>query len=247
MGVAQLLLDRGVGLEAGVWSAADAELLVASGLAARCLRVMVECLEPSLAQALDTLASCGRVIDAEGVTAPRLLHGLDATAWPLLRLALDRGHAVRIGLEVALTLPDGTPAPGNGALVAVARRLVEARRLRDTGPRSGRVVAAHSAASPDPLRLRPGQRVGVGRRHDQWPSYIWCTGPRGRTGWVAERFLARAGDDWLATADYSAAELSVEVGEQLTVTDEAGGWVWATTSPGAVGWLPAENVELSAP
>ena len=45
---------------------------------------------------------------------PRLLHGVDATAWPLVDVARARGYGTRIGLEDTLTLPDGAIAPGNG-------------------------------------------------------------------------------------------------------------------------------------
>jgi uncharacterized protein (DUF849 family) len=35
-----------------------------------------------------------------------------------------RGHGIRTGLEDTPVLPDGTPAPGNGALVAAAAELL---------------------------------------------------------------------------------------------------------------------------
>src|SRR6266496_3172732 len=41
----RLLLDRGIGVEAGVWTVADAEKLLASGLADGCLRVLLEAME----------------------------------------------------------------------------------------------------------------------------------------------------------------------------------------------------------
>ncbi|WP_181791756.1 3-keto-5-aminohexanoate cleavage protein, partial [Streptomyces phytophilus] len=44
-------------------------------------------------------------------------------AWPVLRLAAGLGMAARIGLEDTLVLPDGSPAPGNAALVAAAAAL----------------------------------------------------------------------------------------------------------------------------
>jgi uncharacterized protein (DUF849 family) len=56
---------------------------------------------------------------------PRLLHGTEATAWPLLDEAARRGYHARIGLEDTLTLPDGTLAGGNGALVLEARKRLD--------------------------------------------------------------------------------------------------------------------------
>ncbi|CAM5637057.1 hypothetical protein SGLAM104S_03627 [Streptomyces glaucescens] len=40
-----------------------------------------------------------------------LLHGEDAGAWPVLRLAGLLGLATRIGLEDTLALPDGLTGP----------------------------------------------------------------------------------------------------------------------------------------
>jgi hypothetical protein len=61
---------------------------------------------------------------AAGSPAPVLLHGLDESCWPLLEHAGVCGVQTRIGLEDTLTLPDGSTAPDNGALVAAAVRLL---------------------------------------------------------------------------------------------------------------------------
>ena len=51
---------------------------------------------------------------------PILLHGLDATVWPLLDAAFARGYSTRVGFEDGRTLPDGSVAPSNAALVKAA-------------------------------------------------------------------------------------------------------------------------------
>jgi len=60
------------------------------------------------------------MLNEANVQTPRLLHGFDTTAWPLLKVALQRGYDTRIGLEDTLTLPDGRKASGNAELVMVA-------------------------------------------------------------------------------------------------------------------------------
>jgi uncharacterized protein (DUF849 family) len=125
--VARALLSLGVAVEAGLASASAAETFVASGLASRCLRVLLEPQDDALPDALATVASIERVLDRARVVAPRLLHGRDATAWPLLAEAARRGCQTRIGLEDTLMLPDGRVAPDNASLVAAARG---ARRTR---------------------------------------------------------------------------------------------------------------------
>ncbi len=119
----EVLIDRGIGVEAGLWQADDAERLVDSRLAARCVRVLLEPQEATVDTALMTVVATEAVLDRAGVVVPRLLHGADETAWHLLDWAARRGYDTRIGLEDVLTLPDGRPAPGNADLVAAARAL----------------------------------------------------------------------------------------------------------------------------
>jgi uncharacterized protein (DUF849 family) len=120
------LLQRGIGIEIGVANRLAAEELVRSGLADRCLRVMFEPREQLLAEALRSVAEGESILDAGGVTCPRLLHGVDATAWALLDEAVARGYDSRIGFEDALTLPDGREAGSNAELVRAARARVAA-------------------------------------------------------------------------------------------------------------------------
>jgi uncharacterized protein (DUF849 family) len=119
--VAEALLAAAVGVEAGLWSEADARRLLASGLAERCVRLLIEPVrQPGLDEALAITEAILRVLDEAGVRAPRLLHGGGDLAWPLLEEALRRGLDTRIGLEDTLTLPDGDQAADNAALVAAA-------------------------------------------------------------------------------------------------------------------------------
>jgi uncharacterized protein (DUF849 family) len=118
--LASFFLRRSVNLEAGVANPFAAEQLVRSGLANRCLRIMFEPQEQVVADAMTTVAAMEAVLDAAAVRAPRLLHGVNATAWPLVDAASARGYATRIGLEDTLTLPGGGVARGNGELVRAA-------------------------------------------------------------------------------------------------------------------------------
>ena len=118
--LASFFLGRNMTLEAGVANPFAAEQLVRSGLADRCLRIMFEPREQVLAEAMTTVAATEAVLDAAAVRAPRLLHGVNATAWPLVDAAGARGYATRIGFEDTLTLPGGETARGNGELVRAA-------------------------------------------------------------------------------------------------------------------------------
>lgn len=118
--LARALLDRGVGVEAGLWHVEGARLLVASGLAERCTRMLVEPLVQDVAAATALADGIEREIDGVAPHVPRLLHGYGTTSWAILDLAVERGHQARIGLEDTTVLRDGSPAADNAALVRAA-------------------------------------------------------------------------------------------------------------------------------
>jgi uncharacterized protein (DUF849 family) len=121
------LIAVGIGVEPGLATADEARLLIASGLAGRCVRLLIEPDEPDTADALATVRAIEALLDGAGVQTPRLLHGAEMTAWPLLDEALRRGYDTRVGLEDTLAMPDDRPARDNAQLVAEARRRASVR------------------------------------------------------------------------------------------------------------------------
>jgi uncharacterized protein (DUF849 family) len=118
------LIDRRIGVEAGLWTVGDADLLARSSLAGRCLRVLIEPREEDTDQAMKTAGAIETRLDENHLRLPRLLHGTGRAAWVVLGLALKRGYDIRIGFEDTLRLPDGRLATNNADLVAAAIRLV---------------------------------------------------------------------------------------------------------------------------
>jgi uncharacterized protein (DUF849 family) len=122
--VMALMRARGVGIEAGLWTAADARRFVALPEAPACLRVLVEMTSGDPAAAA---AEAERVLDVlagAGIGLPVLLHGEGGSVWEMVRMAGRRGFDTRAGFEDGLTLPDGAPAPSNAAIVAAAVKLL---------------------------------------------------------------------------------------------------------------------------
>ena len=115
-----LMARRGVGVEAGVWNLADAQLLLERGLAP--LRVLVETSDGGAEDPVVAAAEIDEMLVARGVSAPQLHHGAGSDAWMVLDAALARGRDVRIGLEDTTLLPDGRTARDNAELVAEAAR-----------------------------------------------------------------------------------------------------------------------------
>jgi uncharacterized protein (DUF849 family) len=118
--VIRLMLKRGVGIEAGVATMADAERYVALPEADSCLRILIEIDEQESAAALRVAHGVIAVLDKAGSKLPRQLHGFDASKWEMhgeaLRLSLDQ----RIGFEDGGFLPDGRSAGSNAELIAAA-------------------------------------------------------------------------------------------------------------------------------
>ncbi|MGK5640357.1 3-keto-5-aminohexanoate cleavage protein [Streptomyces sp. URMC 126] len=126
--VAGVLLDLGIGVEAGIYSGTDAaRRFLASPLSARVLRVLAEVTDTDPGTAAATAVDLVKELSEE-LTAPVLLHGEEGGAWPVLRVAAQQGLDSRIGLEDVLVLPDSSTAEDNAALVHAARSLLRTGR-----------------------------------------------------------------------------------------------------------------------
>lgn len=129
--VIRLVLAKGIGVEAGLWSVADAERFIALPEARGCLRVLIEINEQDLEEAMHVVSEITEVLGRADFKLPILLHGYEATMWPLYREALGRGFDGRIGLEDGKLLPSGEQARDNADLLRAA--LLVSERAIDAG------------------------------------------------------------------------------------------------------------------
>ncbi|TPK89387.1 3-keto-5-aminohexanoate cleavage protein [Mesorhizobium sp. B2-4-17] len=118
--VMELLRQRGVGIEAGLATTADAERFVALAGHDRVLRILIEIDMQDLAAALDEAQGIAAVLERAEVRRPILLHGVDITVWPFVELARRKRWSTRVGLEDGKTLADGSTAKDNAEIVAAA-------------------------------------------------------------------------------------------------------------------------------
>jgi uncharacterized protein (DUF849 family) len=123
----ELLLSRGVGIEAGLLNIDDARAFVLSGLAGRCRRVLIEPLDADPDAAVSHAAQMEDVVVSAGITLEQVHHGYGEACWAVNRRGVARGHGIRTGLEDITLLPDGTQARDNADLVAAAARLIRAQ------------------------------------------------------------------------------------------------------------------------
>jgi uncharacterized protein (DUF849 family) len=120
----ELLVARGIGIEAGLLSVADARMFVGSGIASSCVRALVEPLDIDPDAATAHAGAIERVLLEGGVALEQVHHGDGVASWAVNRRAVSRGHGIRTGLEDTPVLPDGRTAAGNGELVAAAAALL---------------------------------------------------------------------------------------------------------------------------
>lgn len=120
----ELLLARGVGIEAGLLTHGDAQRFVASGLAPRCVRVMVEPLDADPDVALAHADAIEGLVRDAGISLEQVHHGDGIASWAVNRRAVARGHGIRTGLEDTAVLPEGRHATDNADLVTAAATLL---------------------------------------------------------------------------------------------------------------------------
>ena len=110
----------------------------------------------------------------------------------------------------------------------------------------GRVIKAHKRTYADPIQVKQGDVLRVTRRelwNDRYP-WLWCVNSFGKEGWLPESFVEVNGEQGIALRDYNAVELTVTIGDNLTIVDEAGGWYWVQSPRREYGWVPVECVAV---
>ena len=120
----ELLLSRGVGIEAGLLTVDDARAFVRSGLADRCRRVLIEPLDIDPDVAVQHAAAMEDIVLSAGIALEQVHHGFGIACWAVNRLGLERGHGIRTGFEDVTVLPDGQEARDNADLVTASARLI---------------------------------------------------------------------------------------------------------------------------
>lgn len=115
--------------------------------------------------------------------------------------------------------------------------------ITDHKKNSVTVTKSYVRVYENPIRLKRGERVVLGQCDDEYPGWRWCTNEQGVGGWVPEVLLQGEGDFGVATSDYDAIELTVNVGDILSVEKKQNGWLWCVAASGEKGWVPEGYVE----
>ena len=107
-----------------------------------------------------------------------------------------------------------------------------------------RVIADYRASFPDPIRVKEGDIVTLDfQKKTNISGWVWCTQESGKSGWIPESYLEIQGLTGRMICDYDAIELTIHVGNILTVHKEESDFYWATDQRDNQGWIPVSHVE----
>jgi hypothetical protein len=99
----------------------------------------------------------------------------------------------------------------------------------------------------DPIAVKAGEHLLIDDEKTQEtdiPGWSWCTGPDRRQGWVPNAWITHRHGAAQIVRDYSALELTVKVGDRVTLQHSESGFVFVTHEDGSVGWVPDACLQL---
>lgn len=108
-----------------------------------------------------------------------------------------------------------------------------------------RITEAWQASYANPIRLRAGDALVLSDRQEHWEGHvwIWARSADGLDGWIPDSLACAVAGGHVASADYTATELTCQAGEILTGEQETHGWVFCTGQDRATGWVPRRNLQ----
>jgi SH3-like domain-containing protein len=108
------------------------------------------------------------------------------------------------------------------------------------------IIRPYAAQYPQPIAFAAGDRVSVHHADTEYIGWHWCRNAAGVEGWVHESYLSGTQGDATAVRSYSAEELTVVEGDQGTVLDQLGGWLYLELDDARKGWVPeAHTLRIS--
>jgi len=110
----------------------------------------------------------------------------------------------------------------------------------------GQVIKAHGPDSASVLTMKTGEILRGERRATEWSGWLWCTNESGLSAWVPEAYLSQLHQPGMykAIRNYNSFEISVDIGQEITILLEVASWGWVRAKDGTEGWIPLENLKL---
>lgn len=79
-----------------------------------------------------------------------------------------------------------------------------------------------------------------------WKDWVWCEGENKNKAWVPKQYLKMEAGSGVFLNDYNARELSVTVGEIVTVYEIVNGFGMSEKRNGECGWIPLKNLQTES-
>lgn len=123
--VSNLLISKGVLIEAGLNEKKAAQIFAESDLREGCCRILIEPEPEIINNAISVVNEIESILNKYKIKIPRLLHGFNSVSWDMLREAKRRGYDSRIGMEDIIYLENGEKVKSNLEIVMEARKIIE--------------------------------------------------------------------------------------------------------------------------
>lgn len=109
------------------------------------------------------------------------------------------------------------------------------------------VIRGYRSPYPDPIVFQEGEQVKIGREFKEdpdWKNWVWCEGKDNKKAWVPKQYVDIDGPNGTFNKYYNAMELTVQVGEELTVHEIINGFGMSEKTNGERGWVPMKNMRI---
>ena len=109
------------------------------------------------------------------------------------------------------------------------------------------VVQNYESPYPNPIIFQKGEQVILCKQFKEdpdWQNWIMCEGKNGKKAWAPEQYLDINGRKGIFNREYNALELTVKIGETLTVFEILNGFAMSEKSDGTRGWVPIRNLKI---
>ena len=114
-------------------------------------------------------------------------------------------------------------------------------------PEKYKVIKEYKTPYPGSIKFEQGEEVKIVYKQNDdpdWKDWVWCEGKNNNNAWIPKQYLKNQGHSVILDTDYDAKELSIEVGETLTVFEILNGFAIAENSCGETGWTPFRCLSL---
>ena len=114
----------------------------------------------------------------------------------------------------------------------------------DSPKKKVRIRLEYKVQYHNPIQVKAGDSVQVGRAESDYPGWLWCRSADGGEGWIAAELLSVQGGQCVVLRDYSAKELAVQVGDEVEIEEVCHGWGLVRNDRGELGWIPESHIDM---